>query len=132
MEKNKNISANDLPVYQGEYSEEKLWKKVGRIAGKAGIKLIYYVLLLYYVLADPSTPQRYRMVIMGALGYFILPFDLVPDLLPFAGMADDWAALIAAVSFVASAISPDIKARAKGKLREWFGDFDNNQLGEMA
>jgi hypothetical protein len=47
-------------------------------------------------------------------------------------MADDWAALIAAVSFVASAITPDIKARAKGKLREWFGDFDNSQLGEMA
>ena len=118
MRSNKNLSAEDLPVYQGEYNEDKLWKKVGKIAKKAGIKLIYYVLLLYYVLKDPSTPARYRMVIMGALGYFILPADVIPDLLPFAGMADDWAALIAAVSFVASAITPAIKEKAKAQLRE--------------
>ncbi|MBR1569697.1 MAG: DUF1232 domain-containing protein [Bacteroidales bacterium] len=132
MRKDKNLSAEDLPVYQGEYSEDKLWKKVGKIARKAGIKLIYYVLLLFYVLKDPKTPARYRMVIMGALGYFILPADIIPDLLPFAGMADDWAALIAAVSFVASAITPEIKEQAKAKLREWFGPYDDSQLGEMA
>ena len=132
MRSNKNLSAEDLPAFQGEYNEDKLWKKVGKIAKKAGIKLIYYVLLLYYVLKDPSTPARYRMVIMGALGYFILPADVIPDLLPFAGMADDWAALIAAVSFVASAITPAIKEKAKAQLRAWFGDYDDSQLGEMA
>jgi len=132
MRKKRNISADDLPVYQGHYNENAFWKKMGRIAKKAGVKLVYYALLLYYVLSDPATPAKYRMIIMGALGYFILPTDVIPDLLPFAGLADDWAALIAAVSFVASAITPAVKERAKEQLRKWFGDYDDSQLGEMA
>jgi len=102
------------------YSEDAFWKKVGRIAGKAGSKMVYHALVLFYTLSDPSTPARYKTVIMGALGYLILPVDLLPDLLPFAGLADDWAALLAAVAYVTTAVTPQIKERARLKVEQLF------------
>ena len=93
-------------------------------AKKAGIKLVYYAMVLYYVLISPDTPKRYKAVIAGALGYLILPFDFISDLFPFVGMADDWAALVAAIAYVSTAITPDIKAKARLKLKEWFPEAE--------
>ena len=127
----KNLTSNDLPRYQGNYSEDGFWEKLRKIASKTGAKVVYYALVLYYTLVDENTPARYKAVIAGALGYMILPTDLIPDFLPFAGLADDWAALIAAVAYVASAITPDIKARARVKLQQWFPDAQDKDLGDL-
>ncbi|MBQ7272874.1 MAG: DUF1232 domain-containing protein [Bacteroidales bacterium] len=129
--KKTDLTSKDLVKYEGNYSEAAFWEKVKKIASKAGVKTIYYALVLYYTLTDPSTPAKYKAVIMGALGYFILPFDLLPDLLPFAGLADDWAALVAAVAYVASAITPDIKNRARAKVTSWFGHVEDSSLGDL-
>ena len=129
--KKTDLTSKDLVKYEGNYSEAAFWEKVKKIASKAGVKTIYYALVLYYTLTDPSTPAKYKAVIMGALGYFILPFDLLPDLLPFAGLADDWAALVAAVAYVASAITPDIKNRARAKVSTWFGHVEDASLGDL-
>ena len=94
--------------------------------------MVYYALVLFYTLADPATPARYKAVIAGALGYFILPLDLLPDFLPFAGLADDWAALIAAVSYVISAITQQSKDRARLKLLGWFPGAGQSDLGDLA
>lgn len=118
--KKKNMTPEELAQYQEHYSEEAFWDKIKLLAGKAGSKLIYHALVLYYTLMDPKTPMRYKAIIAGALGYFILPVDLMPDFLPFAGLADDWAALIAALSYVVSAINPENKAKAKEKVETWF------------
>ena len=118
--KKKNITPEELVQYQEHYSEDAFWDKVKLLAGKAGSKLIYHALVLYYTLMDPNTPMRYKAIIAGALGYFILPVDLMPDFLPFAGLADDWAALIDALSYVESAINPQNKAKAKEKVEAWF------------
>ena len=128
----KNITSGDLVPYGKHYTESAFWKKLSRFAKRAGIKIVYYALVLYYVLTDPSTPVRYKAVIAGALGYLILPLDLIPDGFPFAGFADDWAALLAAVAFVASAITPEIKARAQVKLHDWFGQYEKSDLGDLA
>lgn len=129
--KKTDLTSKDLVKYEGNYSEAAFWEKVKKIASKAGVKTIYYALVLYYTLTDPATPAKYKAVIMGALGYFILPFDLLPDLLPFAGLADDWAALVAAVAYVASAITPDIKNRARAKVTSWFGHVEDSSLGDL-
>lgn len=128
----KSMTSKELTRYESQYSEEGFWKKIQKLAKKAGVKTVYYALVLYYTLTDPATPARYRAVIAGALGYLILPMDFIPDLLPFAGLADDWAALIAAVAFVAGAITPAIKARARAKLSDWFGSVADSQLGDLA
>jgi len=128
---NRNLTPEELPKYQKHYSDNDFWLKLSTLAKKAGVKVTYYALTLYYTLTDPATPTKYKAVIAGALGYMILPLDLVPDFLPFAGLADDWAALIAAVTYVASAITPAIKARAREKTEEWFGPIADSQLGNL-
>ena len=122
------FTSNKLQEYQKHFNDKDFWKKIQRFAAKAGIKIVYYVLVLYYTLVDDNTPTRYKAIIAGALGYFILPIDLVPDFIPFTGMADDWAALIAAVTYVSTAITPDIKARAHIKLKEWFPEAEGTEI----
>ena len=128
----RNPTSGDLQKYQGNYSEDAFWKKLRRVAGKAGAKVVYYALVLFYTLSDPATPTKYKAVIAGALGYFILPIDILPDFLPFAGLADDWAALIAAVSYVASAITAEHNEKARKKLLAWFPDAGVKDLGDIA
>ena len=84
----------DVTQYQKHYSEKGLLEKIGATFKKAGLKVIYYVLLLYYVLNDENTPMQHKMIIIGALGYLILPVDLIPDFIPVAGFTDDAAALL--------------------------------------
>ena len=128
----KTPTSKELTKYQGNYSEEAFWGKLKKIAVKAEVKVVYYALVLFYTLDDPDTPAKYKAVIAGALGYLILPMDLLPDFLPFAGLADDWAALIAAVSYVLSAISARSKEKAREKLRAWFPDAAPSDLGDIA
>lgn len=117
----KHLTSKDLVQYQEHYSENAFWDKIRRVASKAGAKVVYYALVLFYTLTDPATPLKYKTVIAGALGYLILPVDIIPDILPFAGLADDWVALIAAVSYVIGAISEENKEKAKSKVRSLFG-----------
>lgn len=112
----------------GHYSDEDFWKKLKDFGRKAGIKVVYGALLLYYVLKDPLTKGADRAKILGALGYFILPLDLIPDWIPVAGYADDLAALTWGIYCVAKNITPEVKANAAAKLHEWFGDFDDSML----
>ncbi len=130
--KDKTPTSQELQQYEGHYSENAFWAKVRKMASKAGAKTVYYALVLYYTLTDPATPVKYRAIITGALGYFILPLDVLPDFLPFAGMADDWAALLAAVAYVTRAITPAIKERARLKLAEWFPRATDTDFGDLA
>jgi len=71
------------------YSDESFWDKVQEFALSAGIKVIYAGLLLFYALKEPDTPAWAKGVIFTALGYFVSPFDAIPDFVPVAGYADD-------------------------------------------
>ncbi|PFN04202.1 YkvA family protein [Bacillus cereus] len=104
------------------FSDEKLWNKLARYAKKAGVSAIYAVLLLYYTLQKPEVPKKSKAVIIGALGYFILPFDLIPDVTGPVGYTDDVGVLLAALVQVAIYIDSDIKDQARDKLKDWFGD----------
>ena len=70
-----NINLEDYAQY---FNDSKLWKKLKKVAQKAGRKAVYYVLVLYYVSRDPSVPRSLKLKVMGALGYFILPLDFIP------------------------------------------------------
>ena len=129
---NTNLTPEELPKYQKHYSDSEFWWKVRNLARKAGVKVTYYALVLYYTLTSPETPAKYKAVIAGALGYMILPLDLIPDMIPFAGLADDWAALLAAVAYVSTSITPAIKTRAREKAEEWFGPVKDSQLGDLS
>ncbi|MCM3111702.1 YkvA family protein [Lederbergia lenta] len=103
------------------YSESKFINKIKKTGGKLAQKALYAGLVLFYALKSPKLPQRSRLVIFGALGYFILPIDLVPDFLPIIGLSDDAAILIAALGKLYEAIDEETKEQARKKMRDWFG-----------
>ena len=112
---------NNIEQYQDYYSEPQFWDKLKSVAKKAGIKAVYAALVLYYALQNPAISLKDKGMILGALGYFILPVDLIPDFLPALGYTDDLAALVIVFSKVAKCITPETKAKAKAKLAVWFG-----------
>lgn len=122
------MTPKNIEKYQGRYNEQDFLKKVTKAARKAGIKVVYLALLLYYVLKSPNVKSADKGKIWGALGYFILPVDLIPDFLPIAGYTDDLAALLWAFYAVARNVTPEIEAKAKSKLRDWFGDYDEDDI----
>ncbi len=117
-----------LQESQKHYSEEGLWQKILKVAKKAGIKVIYLALVLYYTANASTTPPKQKGMIYGALGYFILPIDLIPDTIPVAGYTDDLAALIACASIVLTYVTPEILQKAQDKLHDWFGDYDKDEI----
>jgi uncharacterized membrane protein YkvA (DUF1232 family) len=109
------------PNLSDQYSEESFWEKIRKFGKKAGYKVVYAALLLFYCLKDGNVPVWAKTVIIGALAYFISPVDAIPDIVPIAGFSDDLGSLVAALGIVAIHINDDIKQKAKAKLTEWFG-----------
>jgi uncharacterized membrane protein YkvA (DUF1232 family) len=114
--------SNPHDLYSEHYSEGSFWDKLTRGALRAGRDVVESALTLYYSLQDTDTPKWAKTVILGALGYFILPTDAIPDLLPGVGYADDLGALAAALGMVAAYIKDEHKERAREKLADWFGE----------
>ena len=119
----------ELKKYEEVYTETGLWEKIGSVAKKAGLKVIYYALLLYYALQSPNVSFADKAKIVGALGYFILPLDLIPDFIPVVGYGDDLAVLIYVVRQL-DCIDDSVKQQAQDKLTEWFGNYDKSKLGD--
>lgn len=122
---NKATSYLDFRKY---FNVDDLWKKVAKVAKAAGLKAIYAVLLLYYVSVDSGTPWKAKAIIYGALGYFILPVDFLPDTIPIVGFSDDMAALTAALKAVWEYITPAVHDRAFQRLHTWFPDANHEEV----
>ncbi len=118
----------NIEQYKKHYTEPKLFSKIGKVFRKAGMKAIYYVLLLYYVLKDSDTPIKHKAIILGALGYFILPADLLPDIIPLLGFTDDIAALAACIKAVMENVTPAVRQKAIQRLSDWFSDVQYSEV----
>lgn len=102
------------------YSDRSFWKKLRRYARLAGKEVVEKALTLYFTLQDPETPAWAKRVVVGALAYFIIPFDAITDLLPLVGFTDDLGALLTALSTVAMHVKPAHRQRAKAQAETWF------------
>lgn len=103
------------------FSAPAFWRKLARFAVHAGRGLVEKALWLYYASERPDVPRWAKLTMWGALAYFVMPVDAIPDLLPGVGYVDDLGALVAALSTVARYIDNDVKARARERLSSWFG-----------
>lgn len=103
------------------YRKSSFWAKIKRYATSAGREVIEKALTLYYCSVDPDTPAWAKTVIIGALGYFIVPLDAIPDVIPIAGYGDDLSGLASALAVVAVHVKPEHKKKAREKLTVWFG-----------
>ena len=121
----------DLSKYEGEFSFDNLMNKIKESAKKAGLKAIYMALLLYYALESPTISTVDKAIIYGALGYFICPIDIIPDILPFIGLTDDIAVLAWAFSRVKRNVTDMTREKAKTKLKIWFGNYDESEIDDL-
>lgn len=117
--------------YSKHYTEKGLWEKIKTVSKSAGSKVVYAVLLLFYAMKDKSVSIKTKLTIVAALGYFILPTDAIFDLTPLIGYSDDLGVLLFALSQISSSITPEVKDKALSKIKEWFGDIDENEFREL-
>ena len=113
--------AHSTERYQQAYSEQGFWKKLARHAPHIGRQALEKALWLYYGLQNPAMPKWARRVVYGALGYFVLPLDAIPDLAPLVGYTDDIGVMSAALAMVALHIDEHARSQARARLEEWFG-----------
>ena len=122
-----NIEKVNLDTYENSYSEGSFWEKVKNSGKKIGIKPLYIALLLYYSLSKASLMNK--ALIIGSLGYFISPIDLIPDYIPFLGLSDDVAFLMFTYYKINSIIDDEIRDNAKKKIKSIFGDdYDKESI----
>lgn len=118
----------DFMSYSHKFTNGEFIEKISRIAKRAGAKLIYAALILYYTLQSDQISVKDKAIIIGALGYLISPLDVVPDAIPIAGLGDDLAVLIYVLNKVWGNVSDDIKSKAKERLNKW---FDEDEIKEI-
>lgn len=92
------------------------WHKLKRVVAR--IPFAEDLLAAYYCAMDSATPTYVRAVLLAALAYFILPADVVPDLVAVVGFSDDAAVLAAAIGAVRSHFKPEHRARARAALAD--------------
>ena len=91
------------------------WAKLKRVGRK--IPFAEDLVAAYFCTLDPATPSRVKIVLMGAIAYFVLPLDAVADFLPILGFADDAALIATALSQVAGSITDEHREKAREALK---------------
>lgn len=90
------------------------WIKLKRIGRQ--LPFVEDLLAVYFCTLDPGTPRSVKLVLLGAIAYFVMPFDAIPDILPLIGFTDDAAVIAAAIARVAGAITESHRAQARAFL----------------
>ena len=121
----------DFMNYGGKFSKRDFAEKISRIAKRAGAKLVYAALILYYTLQSEKVSKKDKAIIIGALGYMISPLDAIPDAIPIAGLTDDLAVLLYVLKKVWSDVDPEIQAKAKKRLSKWFDEDEIAEIGDL-
>jgi uncharacterized membrane protein YkvA (DUF1232 family) len=98
-----------------ESVRKRFWIKLKRVV--AQLPFAEDLLAAYYCAFDRQTPRHVQMALLGAIAYFILPFDFVPDMLPILGFTDDAAVLATAIRMVAMHIKPEHRDAARAALQ---------------
>jgi uncharacterized membrane protein YkvA (DUF1232 family) len=100
----------------------RFWSKLKRVAAR--LPFAEDLLAAYYCAFDKETPRHVQAALLGAVAYFILPFDFVPDMLPVLGFTDDAAVLATALRMVASHITDDHRQAARAALKRGVETMD--------
>jgi uncharacterized membrane protein YkvA (DUF1232 family) len=98
-----------------ESVRKRFWGKFKRVAAR--LPFAEDLLSAYYCAFDRQTPRHVQAALLGAIAYFILPFDFIPDMLPVLGFTDDAAVLATAIRLVSAHITPDHREAARNRLQ---------------
>ena len=107
------FSLETAPQYERHYNENKFWQKLRKFASKCGENLLYPALILYCMMKSSNVSLRDKALIVGALGYLILPLDAVPDFIPMLGIVDDLSAIMLVTKTLEKHLTPEIRQEAR-------------------
>ncbi len=108
------IEANDVHAEEERRVRAGFWRKMAGVASR--IPFATDITAAYYCALDSRTPMKVRAVLFGALAYFIMPTDAMPDLLPMLGFTDDAAVLATALRLLAGHVRPEHRVAAEAAL----------------
>lgn len=120
----------DFMSYSHKFTNGEFLEKISKIAKRAGAKLVYVALILYYTLQSDKVAIKDKAIIIGALGYLISPLDVIPDAIPIVGLGDDLAVLLYVLNKIGN-VSEEIKDKAKAKLDKWFDEDELEEINEI-
>ena len=103
-----------------DFVRRHFWSKLRRVAAR--LPFAEDLVAGYYCAFDHQTPRHVQASLLGAIAYFILPFDFVPDMLPLLGFTDDAAVLAAALRMVATHLTPEHRDAARAALQRVGGN----------
>ena len=126
-----NMELPDFMSYANRFSASDFIDKISRIAKRAGAKLVYAALILFYTLQSDKISTKDKAIIIGALGYMISPIDVIPDAIPIAGLTDDMAVLIYVLKKVWVDVDPAVKDKAKQRLSKWFDEEEITEIDSL-
>lgn len=127
----KDLQLPDFMKYSDKYTASGFVEKISHIAKRAGAKLVYAALILYYTLQSKDVPLKDKAIIIGALGYLISPLDVIPDAIPIAGLGDDVAVLLYVLHKIKEDLTDDVKKRAYDKLSKWFDEDEIEEANHL-
>jgi uncharacterized membrane protein YkvA (DUF1232 family) len=104
---------------RGASSDTGFWRRMRRLIRH--VPLLDRSLAAYYCARDRETPFYARCALFGAIGYFLMPFDIIPDFIPGIGHIDDAAVMLLAIRLVAHCITPEHKAQGRKRLDQLVG-----------
>ena len=112
-----NSASDDVLDQTMQAPDEKtFWRKMKNSVKKAGEEIAVMGIKSWLAMADSNTSVRHKAILGGALAYFVLPTDMVPDVLVGVGFTDDMAALTLAANSVGNAITDEHEEQAREKL----------------
>jgi uncharacterized membrane protein YkvA (DUF1232 family) len=113
------------------YSDKKFLSKLKSNGTGLGYKALKAAATLYVALKSPDMSKANKLILAGALGYFILPFDVIADFLPMVGLTDDIFVIVTALSKVYFAITDEMKEEASQLIDKKFGKEQVEELKEQ-
>jgi uncharacterized membrane protein YkvA (DUF1232 family) len=114
MDATHQMPAGTLPIVHTPPDERRFWQKLRRTLAR--VPFADDLLAAWFCALDTNTPAHVRGVLLGAIAYFVLPADMIPDVLAGLGFTDDAAVLAAAIMAVGRHIQPDHRRRARQAL----------------
>ena len=108
MSTNDRLAADETRVRQG------FWEKARSTLGK--VPFSEEAVAAFHCATDSATPLPIRATLFGALAYFVMPFDVIPDILLGLGYTDDAAVMLAAFTAARMHITEAHRERARAWL----------------
>ncbi|MEM9836667.1 MAG: YkvA family protein [Bacteroidota bacterium] len=120
-----------LDQFRQFFSEGKFQEKIRRFAKSLGSRTVYTIYLLYYAYHRKGTPAWAKRIVLGTLGYLIMPIDAIPDLGFLIGFTDDIGVLSFGLVTIAGYVNDEVRQQAREKVSQLFPGINEEDFAAV-